>query len=364
MITCRLSLRWQKTVKESNRFHVKSLQTVPAKALLFGEYGLLKGGAAAVVLLPNFKFRVQFSIGHDDFIERNCTLRSDFLSRDVTLNDNSLRFGDSSKLTGEQRNLYCYLSQHQCALADSSLLAEIIESYSPAYGFGSSSAILTAFHLFFESLTSSAALEFTQLSREFWRKVYASLRLLQGRGSGYDVASQVYGALLGAVHEPLFLSFNNQGQTIENGIYEFLPEVSRLRISHDELKRFGCFIETGIHSDTRAVLKSAHIQNLDRAFFDSQKFFASTFVKDPSYTTAAELCLAASQVAIKYGLLPQSPALKRFTKMCTQARLPWKTMGAGYGDCLWVMATRDELNELLKEPGVSGLNIRFAFEDV
>lgn len=364
MITCRLSLRWQKTVNESNRLHVKSLQTVPAKALLFGEYGLLQGGPAAVVLLPNFKFRIQFSIGHDHFIERNCTLRSEFLSSDVILDDKSLRFADSTTLTGEQRNLYCYLSQHQGALADSSLLAEIIESYSPAYGFGSSSAILTAFHLFFESLSSSTAFEFAQLSRNFWRKVYASLRLLQGRGSGYDVASQVYGALLGALHEPLLLSFNNQGQVVENGASEFLPQVLRLNTPHEELKRFGCFIETGIQSDTRAVLKSAHVQNLDGSFFDLQKFFARTFVKDPSYTTAAELCFAASQAALQYGLLPQTPALKRFTQMCTQARLPWKTMGAGHGDCLWVMATRDELIELLRDPGVSGLNIRFAFEDV
>ncbi|MEY2987583.1 MAG: hypothetical protein RJB13_1104, partial [Pseudomonadota bacterium] len=118
MIMYRLSLRWQKTVKESSRLNVTCSQIVPAKALLFGEYGLLNGGAAAVVLLPNFKFQVRFLLNRDHSNEQRCILRSEFLSNEVILDSRSLQSGAELVLTGEQRNFYCYLSQYRDEFAN------------------------------------------------------------------------------------------------------------------------------------------------------------------------------------------------------------------------------------------------------
>ena len=362
MITCRLSLRWQKTVKVSNQFNVKCLQSVPAKALLFGEYGLLKGGSAAVVLLPNFKVQVQFALSRAVALEPSCTLRSGFLESDVILFGNMLQRSDVSQLTGEQRNFYCYLSQYLNELVDSTFLAEITKAYSPAYGFGSSSAIQAAFHLFFQTRASAQKIHFAELGSDFWKRVYASLKLLQGQGSCYDVASQIYGALLDSFEEPLLVSFKDLAKARESENHDFLPQIAPLK--DIDLKKFGCFVETGIRSDTRAVLKSQHTRNLDNSFFDLQTRFASAFIAEPHFNTAAELCRASSEISLQYGLLPQTPELLRFTSLCTQLHFPWKTMGAGFGDCLWVMASRDEISQLLQDPGMSGLRIRFAFEDV
>ncbi|MEY2987693.1 MAG: hypothetical protein RJB13_1214, partial [Pseudomonadota bacterium] len=244
------------------------------------------------------------------------------------------------------------------------LVAEIIEAYSPAYGFGSSSAIQAAFHLFFQSLVSTKKTQFAELDSEFWKGVYHTLKLLQGRGSGYDVATQIFGALLDHFEEPLLVSFKDQGRISESGNGMFSPQVSGLSISCDELKKFGCFIETGIQSDTRSVLNNNRTRDLGGYFFDSQKNFADAFIADPQHATAVELCRASSQLALQYGLLPETPELIRFTNVCTALKYPWKTMGAGFGDCLWVMASREEVSEILRDSASSDLNIRFAFEDV
>lgn len=363
MITCRLLRRWQKTVIESSQSTLRTSYKVPAKALLFGEYGLLRGGSAAAVLLPQFNFQLSFALDDSKNALHNFGFKSSFFSNDVCLSSDVLQSGDTTSLIEEQRNLYCYLSQYRQALLGRSLQAEVTEAFSPAYGFGSSSAIQAAFHLFLANLQSSNSIRFGDLDDEFWEKVYATVQLLQGGGSGYDVAVQIFGALLSSVSGPSVLSFKDSGWSVDTGKRTFSPIVSELRLANGELKKFGCFVETGIRSNTRAVLRSAHTQNLDELFFDSQKSLADEFINQPSLDSAKELCRSASLLAIKYGLLPQTPELMRLTALCTASGLPWKTMGAGFGDCLWILASRAEVTDILKDVGASELTIRYSFED-
>lgn len=363
MTTCPLSLRWQKTVKENSQGCYTSSYRVPAKALLFGEYGLLRGGCAAVVLLPQYGFRLSFMVKKSVALEQSYVLRSDFFTEDVTLSRSLLNSEEQIGLSEEQRNLCSYLSQYRNELLNSTLFIEILEAYSPALGFGSSSAIQSAIHLFFARLNMPEEIQFEQLGTEFWAKAFRTLQTLQGRGSGYDVAVQIFGALHSKLDSPCLLSFRNEGLAHVAGD-SFFPKVSQLAIDSCELRKFGCFVETGVHSNTRAVLKETQGRRFDDFFFSAQKELAHKFIADPCVDSAAQLCRVASGISLQYGLLPMTHELLCFTDTCREANIPWKTMGAGFGDCLWVLASRAQIDEILRQNNTTGLKVSYAFEDI
>jgi diphosphomevalonate decarboxylase len=176
---------------------------VPAKVLLFGEYGLLSGGAGFVLTLPDHACVVRVELDSaTERVEDEATM--------PRLRVESAFFGDAGPLVvdaaawsawrtevergipaGErapgERDARFFLSilfPYGGALRVARISAVrvfVLRAFSPSLGFGSSSAITAGIHAALDACLGLPA----SLARAL-----ASVRLFQGRGSGYDVAVQ------------------------------------------------------------------------------------------------------------------------------------------------------------------------------
>lgn|GEM_PF-677528 len=347
----------------------KQTIVVPGKALLFGEYGVMRGGDAVAVTIPNSRFKFNFEISR---CEKNSSGKglvefdSRFFAKPLQIHVDQLKKRVIEEEIGEKRNLACYLSPYDYLLSDSFLAVNVIESFSPSLGFGSSSAILSAFHLFLFSFKNQRLLTWP-VEQDFWTAIYQSLMQLQGRGSGYDLAVQCWSVLNKSSLEESgsvrCLHFVDQGFR-QDAPTILEPVVSALEINPEQLQDFGCFVETGIQSNTRSVLKDVEKRRLDDYFYQQQSFFAREFLRCPTVEKARELCGASSEMAFAAGLLPDSAELSAFTAQCKRQGIAWKTMGAGGGDCLWVLASRKQLEQLIQNHQLKSLSVAFAFEDL
>ena len=351
---------------EANQPKINNSETnvsVPGKALLFGEYGVMRGGEAVAVCLPNFKMSVDFSF-REDKVEPSYSLSSDYLSRTIVVERNKLGQLLESVEANEERNLACYLSGFSEFLQCVTLSANVSREFSPSLGFGSSSALLSAFHIALaERFFSPNLIE--QLSySEFWSPLYKSLMRLQGRGSGYDIALQTWAALnCKQEFAPTVLSFRDAayGQATERAM--FSPEISVVPMSAAEMAGMGCFVESGVRSETRRVLQNMEKKKIESAFYEQQTSFAKRFLAEPVLDNVTRLCREASNLALSYGLLPATDSLQSFTRRCDSLGIAWKTMGAGYGDCLWVIANRAQVESMISEISAPEMSVQFAFED-
>jgi mevalonate kinase len=345
--------------------------SVPGKAMLFGEYGVLSGGRAVAVLLGDFRMALEFSwcspqpragvFFESDFLERPVSLAVADLSSFSTQRDAEILNPNFN--AREKRNLSCYVSGYSDFLRNYLLTARVKKSFSPQFGFGSSSALLVAFQ--------SALFHFfcreNILNERYWDNLYAALLMLQKKGSGYDVAVQSW-----AVAQEQNLGVNGAGSVsarivlFENKEIQqnkFRPEVRLLPLERCVLRRFGCFVQTGVYSNTRAVLDSSARLLRSEPFISQQRRWADAFIDEPTYEHCQDLCRASSQQARELGLLPQTSDVLAFVNACDAENIAWKTMGAGHGDCLWVMASRECINELISRTGAASLSVCFAFSE-
>lgn len=336
---------------------------IPGKALLFGEYGLLAGGPAAVVTLPQYKFQLQFEMQDSAADTCQYILKSDFLDTDVALTANDLQAGPTPEWSDETSNLFCYLSSYTKELHERSLTLCVTESFSPTLGFGSSSAMQAAVHLYFASMKYGHNVHVSQLDQTFWTSVYMTLQRLQGRGSGYDVAVQIVAALQPQPERVSLLSFRNHSFHSDLHKNGFTPVIAAMPVSETELRQLGCFVETGVRSDTRQVLRQTSRSYFSAKFYAQQKELAEAFIANPTFSTASQLCSVAAELACDFGLLPQCGEVQTFVALCRKEGIPWKTMGAGFGDCLWVLAERSVIETLLRRHKLSRLTVRTSFED-
>jgi len=349
-------------IQQKNHNRLRAI-SVPGKALLFGEYGVMRGGDAVVVTLPEFRMALDFSFasGEEDASHQ---FASDFLSGSIHLKSNQIEEFLALETNDERRNFACYLSGFRAHLVGVSVAAEVVASFSPSLGFGSSSALLACFHIALaEQFFAQSGMAQVGIDK-YWQRLFDSLLRLQGRGSGYDVAVQVWSAL----HFPTqsharVLQFKNKGYSSALNLNSFEPEISSLSIGQTELRRLGCFVETGVRSDTRSVLKNTLRKELPERFFEAQTALARQFLQDPTSLRAAQLCREAAALALRADLLPQTSEIQNFVAACERAEIPWKTMGAGHGDCLWVMATRSEIDAIIAQISASRMKVSFAFEE-
>lgn len=363
MIICPRSRRWLVEPNQPKNHNRLLSVSVPGKALLFGEYGVMRGGEAVVVPLPAYRMGLSISFSAPEekpvhhFVSR-------FLPERLALDQSELEGLLLSESESELRNFACYLSGFREYLSKSAVAAEVNASFAPSLGFGTSSALLACFHIalseFVYAKKGSAQLEI----KNYWQRLYDSLLRLQGHGSGYDVAVQAWFALCCSDQRSTsLLRFKNlsHGQALSfNG---FEPEIARISVESNDLRQFGCFVETGVRSDTRAVLRSAMRKVLPEEFFAAQSDFARQFLQNPTSAQARRLCREASALARRSELLPQRTEIEIFVSECERLDIPWKTMGAGHGDCLWVMASRSAIESIIRKISAQSLKVRHAFED-
>lgn len=333
---------------------------VPAKAMLFGEYGVLQGGSAVVFLIDSIRKKVRFeltdSCGVDEAV---CIFESAFFENPVTIKKDDLRRLPTEQSESEGRNLSCYLNGFFEFLDHRMLSAQVMECFSPSLGFGSSSALLVAFQMALSRFTSDADHESELLTSEYWERIYRALLLLQRKGSGYDVATQSWAVARNECGRSRVVQFSNPAWMVQ----EFHPQVQEISLSDAELGQLGCFVKTGVRSDTRSVLQTVARKNWPAEFYLRQARWAQEFIAHPSVQSARDLCRESATWARRFELIPANADALAFIDMCDAGRIPWKTMGAGHGDCLWVMASKEQINELLAQRAASNLSVSFAFEE-
>ncbi|MEN9810587.1 MAG: hypothetical protein RLZZ488_2154 [Pseudomonadota bacterium] len=357
MIICHHSLLWRADMHHPNQTEQNRAQkfivSVPAKAMLFGEYGVLRGGPAAVFVFSKFCMTLEFSLTRcaqpDDAF---CELQSDFFAQPVRLAVSEIERSASSQGESEARNLACYLSGFGEFLNDKQLSVRVVQSFSPAFGFGSSSALLSAFQIALSQLSGGTA-----LTPDYWHRIYRALILLQGKGSGYDIAAQSWSAAGAHSHVDALLGFSNTDLSRRS----LQPVLRPIDMAREEMAQLGCFVQTGVRSDTRAVLNQQPAK--PNEFYEKQAEWAQKFIDKPSSAHAAQLCRESSLWARRHGLLPETNDLRAFTDACDAQQIAWKTMGAGHGDCLWVMAPRARIDEIIRLTGVKSPAVCFAFAE-
>ena len=208
---------------------------------------------------------------------------------------------------------------------------EILESFESSLGFGSSSAIIAGISL--------ALQEYFSLSNvQLWEMVRKSIVNIQGRGSCYDVGVQIAAILSGEKNLSCW-SFQNQKNTC-------VPLVQKLNIPANLVRQYGCFLKTHIYSDTKKILA----RPIEHDIYKLHGELALNFLHDFSLENLKNLMIQAQNLFICSENL-ENLVLKL-------QGLNFKSMGAGYGDCLWVLCSKNKLIER----GFLEEDIAFSFE--
>jgi mevalonate kinase len=332
---------------------------VPAKAMLFGEYGVLHGGGAVAALLPSHCFRIEFQLSDEiHSSDSGVEVESRFFNESVWLPSAMIQNFSLLPKDSESRKISCYVSGFADQLKKRKLKVRVLGSFSSSLGFGSSSALIVAFQKalahFFGAMNGVSSSRSDIADPE---KLYQALLDLQGKGSGYDVAVQSWAVEQKKLLSPAVTFFRNKAFAERR----FAPEVSEIDIPPSELKRLGCLVRTGVTSDTTRVLKSTAALQNNIDFCAAQSLFAEQFRNSPTAENAIDLCRKSALTAQQTGLLPSTPDITRFVRTCDHENIAWKTMGAGHGDCLWVLAPEVRVAEIIREIKAESLSVSFAF---
>lgn len=350
--------------------------SAPGKVLLFGEYGVLHGLPAAVVSLPSerlnlvlhFQPRASGSTltvlfesalipgGVEKLELQPGLLRQRFLSgglpdQPALLSQVARALPDG--LSRDARYIALALAPFDGQIPPGILQVQVLNAFSPALGFGSSSALLGLLHWGIWSLMGVDIS--VETDESFWMYLRTSLKLLQGGGSGYDVAVQLAAS---ADSRPALWEYcwDPRGRG-------FAPTL-RCRLS--ALPSFGLLLQTGVYSDT-AQHVAAFAQAPEARFFaERHGKLAESFLQAPSPERAVALMGEARRLAFEQGILPREDGpLGKLVAALERARVPFKSTGAGHGDCLWGLTTRVDLEAIPDplEPGQSlASRIRLDFE--
>lgn len=192
-------------------------------------------------------------------------------------------------------------------------------------------------------------------SEEFWEKIRNSLKFIQGNGSGYDVGVQLVASENATCNtRPQFWVFQNQkGNSI--------PIIEKLDIKNDTTC-FGSFILTHIYSDTAKAVKKFLGEKNKTIIAAKHAQLAENFLVDSSLISLKNEMGKSQKIAIDQGLLPMEN--KKFYMLVTLLKdknIPFKTMGSGHGDCLWVLANKETL---INECQIPEKDISFMFENM
>lgn len=312
---------------------------VPPKAMLFGEYGVLQGFPAVAAVLPHPRMRLELSLEKGGV--PGIRVRSAFFSGGILTLPPAPA---PENFMGHERFWAAVIAPWANELVGfSSVEVTVHEAWSPSLGLGSSSALLAGVHTMLARalhLGDKAPVE----------RLQASLRHTQPGGSGYDVAIQ--SAAL-AAPRPSVWSFH-PGWVVEP-------------VPVDELRGLGLFLATHCYADTAQALVGHGRDPRAACWRQAHGQLAERFLANPSAAVLPELMAVSREIAVAQGILPQSECvLGRLVRLLDSRGIPFKSMGSGLGDMLWLAATRRDLVGLIHPVSGDDLcnSVVFDFSDI
>lgn len=257
--------------------------SAPGKLMLFGEQSVVWGHYCLVTALSN-RITLQAAFGQPG---RN----SQFIQSAIDCFANTYHFSQTVDV-------------------------RVLESFSSLYGLGSSSAVCVA------TIKALAELSGKKLERkDIFKCAYQTVLKVQGVGSGFDVASAVWGGTI---------LFKTGGEVIEPVPSAGLPII---------------IAYTGIKADTATMVKKvARIRNSDRAGtetifcqIDQLVQAAKTCLRKQDWPQLGRLANANQELLAK--ILVSTDKIDKLAAVARDAGA-WgaKLSGAGGGDCIisWV----------------------------
>lgn len=342
---------------------------IPAKAMLFGEYGVLAGGKALVCLLPNIFFDIEIdtkslslknetlsSESVSEFEHTHIFVKSDFfkngfcdfylkseqiLSSDSAVSSRGLIAGSSESTFF--KNALTPWAEH---LKSCKINITIHQSFPPDLGFGSSSSIITALSYALFCFVYEHAPTITDEC--LWTKIRDSLRFAQGTASGYDVGVQMAHVIEShnkndskvQTNKPSFWIYQNQSTT-------HVPHIQLwTQLDHEpHLSWLGCFVKTEIYSDTKKAVKTfTNLSQDDKTFFMTEHTkIAETFLHSPNKETLIKCMDQSITLAKQQDIFVET----ELTQTLISKNIPFKTMGSGCGDCLWVLHDMTQIDNII-----------------
>jgi mevalonate kinase len=305
--------------------------------MLSGEYAVIRGSPALVAILPPYYFQIELEWKRREMGANHpypkFQIESSFLgevplwwredSLDSTLKDPFLVFLFAEIMRLIPIKLYPF-----------DWCFKVTKSFSPSFGFGSSSAMAVGMFGLVELLFQERIPEFKGIEMES-RARTAVVKAQGGKGSGYDVASQWWAMKNQHIiqSETTILSLVSEAGGFQ---------IQRLELSEEILSRLGGFVPTNLYSPTCTHLKKERsdkfYETASVLAFQLHQFFIQINKRwSPqndhelrgmvnSYLNWAEL----------HGLTDPLLGLERYGEL-KSSRCAFKTMGSGYGDCLWVL---------------------------
>ncbi|APJ03091.1 mevalonate kinase [Silvanigrella aquatica] len=330
-----------------NRFNV----CIPAKALLFGEYGVLYGGRALAVTFFQDYFQISATLKKQS---NNCQIKinSDFFnSQSLNISNEQFIQENKSPLDRDSFFFVNLLKPWHLHLKNWDLEFHIENSFSPSLGFGSSSALIAGFSKILWQMIYNNKDYLT--STLFWKNVRTSIQNIQGQGSGYDVAVQLAGSNITDKNVIQFWSFQNQEGSAIPKIESFYPK--------EHISNLGCFIATHIYSDTKKALKKFQSEKNKLNFAAQHSDIANELYNHNSFEDLALAMQKSLKIAQNQEIIPtESESFNNLLAKLDLFHIPFKTMGAGHGDCIWVLAKK---SALIQNCQIPEKNISFAFEN-
>ncbi len=320
---------------------------VPAKAMLFGEYGVLYLGKAIALTFYQHSFHIDIQL-------QPTQSSGKVIVKSLFFTENPLEFNLTDNLNSSDNRDLCFFknllhpwNQH---LKNKNLYIEIKNSFNPDLGFGSSSALIAGISKGLWKLLFND-IEFLD-NEQFWSSVRESLNRIQGSGSCYDVAVQL------AASQEDIPTVKTQLWLFQNRHESSIPIIKNITLS-DRIENYGFFIKTSVYSDTSNILKGFHSQEKKKEFAAQHALLADKFIEDSSLLHTISLMKQSLKIAQKQELIPKNILnLNKLLDKLNDLQIPYKTMGAGHGDCLWVLYDR---HKFIKEFAIPDSDIPFAF---
>jgi mevalonate kinase len=324
---------------------------IPAKAILFGEYGVLYGGKAVAVTFFDHCFNISLKIKR---LEENSSIK---IKSDFFPNQNiQFSIHDNNENKSNDPNIFFFsnlIKPWNSYLENYELNIEIQKSFSPSLGFGSSSALIAGISAGLWQLIYQNKEYLNQI--EFWNNIKQSIQNIQGGGSGYDVAVQ-----LAAIEndetdkKTKFWIFQNKLNSIIPNIYPYIPNIN--------LNSLGCFISTNIYSNTTKALHKFQNDKEKLVFANSHSKICESFLELKTIDDLQLIMKNSLEIARSQKILPlHNKKFNDLISIFNSKQISYKSMGAGHGDCLWVLLNK---NKIKTECQISESDIPFAFETI
>ena len=313
---------------------------VPAKALLFGEYGVMYGYDALAVTFWEHTFSIEVSFRKTG--NNSLEVKSDYFDSGFLKIENVFETQDNfSFLSKSERFFRSLFIPWQSFLRDNSFRISILHSYPKSLGFGSSSAIIASFisTLLIYLKESFHDKENYIVEEDIWKRLYRTLELSQFRGSGYDIAVQ-RASLQEGKNIKMLPSFWKFRMNSFNK-----PYLDKVELSNS-VRDFGCFVKTGIYSDTsEAIGTFESLRHKDKVeFAKSHGELASEFLAEPNLAQLESLMRRSVTLAKKQNILKVKET--SLLNKLENNDIAYKTLGAGLGDCIWVLESPERLTSL------------------